>query len=180
MQNDVANNQPARQALLDMMQATGQDRDDLDRLLATKGLTEEQLNRAAPGAFARVNAALAKNPSAVAAQDNNALTHVVGEVNRVLDAAQANPNGPGDLDRNNLNWNTIARVGAWANQVPHLKDTAAAVGKMQAITGSAFSDYMKGQKYFTDPSDPENHDKYLQWSRHSRTCLIRTASGRTC
>jgi hypothetical protein len=155
MQNDVANNEPARLALLRMLRAdqgvnklTESESKALTTLLETKGLKREKLITALPGIDGKIDTALAANPAEVNAQDDASLDEVVTKVNTAFGAAAHNPNGPGGLDPDHPDWNLVARVGGWANGVPDINDTNRFLRAAPEVTSGGYGGFLRQQDEF--------------------------------
>lgn len=97
-----------------------------------------------------VNAALMRHSSLVDQADEERLDEVVAQVELVLKAAEKNPNGPGELNRQNPDLEFIAELAMWSNRGSGLKETSKYIEKMPKITRIDWeNDYLSQQEQFT-------------------------------
>lgn len=111
----------------------------------------------------KVDAALMRNRALVNEADNKQLDVVMSHVEVALKAAESNPNGPGELNRNNPNLEFIAELAMWSNRTGGLAASSIHIAKMQSITRAAFkAEYLSVQRLFTKEDKPED---FSDWQK---------------
>lgn len=109
------------------------------------------------GDIALVDAALMRQKALVDEVDKLQLDAIMKEVERALQAAERNPNGPGELDREHPSLGFIAELAMWSNRTGDLVESSNAISKMPRITQAAFTrDYLSQQRQFTRKKKPES------------------------
>lgn len=97
-----------------------------------------------------INAALMRHSTLVDQADEERLDEVMVQVERALKAAETNPNGPGELNRQNPNLGFIAELAMWSNRGRGLKETSEFIEKMPNITRVDWEKkYLSQQEQFT-------------------------------
>ncbi|WP_258195225.1 hypothetical protein [Pseudomonas japonica] len=108
-----------------------------------------------------VNAALMRHKALVDKADEERLDEVMTQVELALTAAEANPNGPGELNRKSPNLGFIAELAMWSNRGRGLKETSAYIQNMQDISRVAWEEeYLSIQRQFTKEVEPEDFSKW--------------------
>ena len=118
-----------------------------------------------------VNAALMRHKALVDKADEERLDEVMAQVELALTAAEANPNGPGELNRESPNLEFIAELAMWSNRGRGLKETSEYIQNMQDISRVAWEEeYLSIQRQFTKKVEPEDFSKWQKKSTEpSRT-----------
>ncbi|WP_263264593.1 hypothetical protein [Pseudomonas sp. RIT-PI-S] len=95
--------------------------------------------------------------------DEERLDEVMIEIERALKAAEQNPNGPGELSRDNPGLGFIAELAMWSNRGSGLKETSDYISKMPTITRVAWEEgYLSQQRQFTKELNPEDFSSWLR------------------
>jgi hypothetical protein len=111
----------------------------------------------------KVDAALMRHRALVDEVDSKQLDAIMGHVEGALKAAEKNPNGPGELNRDNPNLGFIAELAMWSNRTGDLKASSKRVSEMPNITRTAFeTDYLSKQHLFTKEDKPEDFSSWLK------------------
>jgi hypothetical protein len=112
----------------------------------------------------RVDAALMRQQALVNEVDNKQLDNkIMPEVERALKAAEMNPNGPGELNRENPDLGFIAELAMWSNRSGGLFESSVHISKMPQITRVAWEEaYLSKQRQFTKKDEPEDFSKWLE------------------
>lgn len=154
LQNDVGNNSIARTAFRKILDAEV----DLGALtsaqadsLYSKASQNFQLSSAER---VLVDKALLAHTSLVDAADEQQLIIIERYVNLALDAASKNPNGPGSLDRNNLDLQFVAELAMWGNRTGGLSSTAQFLETATEVSRQNYElEYLSKQAQFTNTSE---------------------------
>jgi hypothetical protein len=111
-----------------------------------------------------VDAALMRHQALVDEIDSKQLDNrIMPEVERALKAAEMNPNGPGELNRENPNLGFIAELAMWSNRSNGLEKSSIYISEMASITRSAWeTEYLSKRHQFTKKVNPEDFSKWLK------------------
>jgi hypothetical protein len=106
-----------------------------------------------------IDDALGRHPSLVDEADKQQFEKkVLPALEKALDAAEINPNGPGDLNRENADLRFVAELAMWGNRSNGLKETSDYLSKMPSITRTAWEqNYLRHQEQYTRKK--EQHKK---------------------
>lgn len=102
-----------------------------------------------------IDAALMRHHVLIDQADQERLDEVMIEVERAMKAAERNPNGPGELNRNDPNLGFIAELAMWSNRGSGLIETSEYLEKMSDINRVDWEKgYLSQQEQFTRKKHP--------------------------
>ena len=114
---------------------------------------------------ALIDAALMRHHALIDKADEERLDEVMIEVERALSAAEMNPNGPGELNREDPNLGFIAELAMWSNRGRGLIETSIHIGKMPNINRVDWEKgYLSQQEQFTRKKHPNRKkESFSSW-----------------